>query len=61
MGILNNLAQTFCVLALVSILYIRTSDKDAREQPDFIIYITVTPIVLAVILTAISAIAKIWG
>ncbi|WOZ57855.1 hypothetical protein ZP9_00041 [Shewanella phage ZP9] len=61
MDILNNLAQTFCLLALVSIFYIWSSGEKASQQPDWFVYITTIPIILAVILTSVGVIANIWS
>ena len=60
MELLENITETFCVIAIVSILYIKFNGKDASSQPSWVIYLTVLPIVLTVILVAITAIANIW-
>lgn len=60
MELLENITETFCVIAIVSILYIKFDGRDANSVPMWIVYLTTSTIILAIILVAITLIANIW-
>lgn len=60
MELLENITETFCVIAIVSILYIKFDCRDANSVPMWIVCLTTSAIILAIILVAITLIANIW-